>query len=158
MAVSPREVPGGAGRGGFGAATQYGKGGKAPNVASKIVKKIKDKDVSKVGSKVKLEKEPSSVTFIQTGRGMWGDEAAKANLGVATRASLEAAARSSKSALKAANKTPKLSKDAKAFKAEANRLAIKRAQEAMKKYQAGKGPALNAAQRLVWRKNLPPLK
>lgn len=119
----------------------------------------KGKNVSKAGSKVRLNPEPSSVTFkpkADTFTKYFPDiaqaDADKANKMIRKKRAAEASATTSKSALKAANKPAKLNKTQKITANEARRLAEQRAKDAAEKYKSGKGSKLTPAQKLAYQK------
>jgi hypothetical protein len=120
--------------------------------AKKVAKKATAKFVKESAGKVKLNPEPSSMKVVKTKFDM--GKAAKAEKLIKDKRAAEAKATSSKKALKAANKSPKLSKDAKLTRAEAERLSVKRAKEALAANKAGKGPKLTEAQKYAFRKSL----
>ena len=124
----------------------------AKKVAAKATTKAAKKFVKESAGKVKLNPEPSSMKVAATKFDM--GKAAKAEKLIKDKRAAEAAATSSKKALKAANNPAKLSKDAKFTRAEAERLSAKRAKEALAAYKAGKGPKLTEAQKYAFKKSL----
>jgi len=88
--------------------------------------KKKAKDVSKAGSRVNLKPEPSSMRVVE-GRYSFFSDAEGMNKQLREKRKKMEEAKSSKRGLKEANRNPRLSKAAKATRAEAERLAANRA-------------------------------
>ena len=124
----------------------------AKKAAKKATTKAAKKFVKESAGKVKLNPEPSSMKVVATKFDM--GKAAKAEKLIKDKKAAEAAATSSKKALKVINKPVKLSKDAKLTRAEAERLSAKRAKEALAAKKAGKGPKLTEAQKYAFKKSL----
>jgi membrane protein involved in colicin uptake len=88
--------------------------------------KKKAKDVSKAGSKVNLKPEPSSMRLVDSRYSFFTDTEGMNKQLREKRKKMEEA-KSSKRGIKEANRNPRLSKSAKATRAEAERLAANRA-------------------------------